>query len=375
MRVLFWSENFWPYIGGVGVLGAKLLPALKERGYEFLVVTSHDFLRLPDEERYRDIPIRRFPFLSALRDGDVQLLTGIFHELTRLKRNFKPDLVHVNALGLHSLFHLQTLHAYPSPMLVTLHQKLLNDDVRPATIQGRTLRLADWINCCSEDLLVALRRLLPEAASRSSVIHNGIEAPSRSPGPVSFDEPKLLCLGRLTPEKGFDLALSAFASIIGRFPRVRMVIAGDGPERARLEQQAAALGLNESVDFLGWVAPDHVASLMGSSTIVVLPSRREGLPLAVLESALMARPIVAARVGGVPEIITDQETGLLFAKEDVAALSEKLALLLSHPEVAIQLGETARRRVQERFSFERFVDRYDVVYRKVVGRTCRTAAN
>jgi glycosyltransferase involved in cell wall biosynthesis len=346
---------------------------LKERGYEFLVVTSHDFLRLPDEERYNDIPIRRFPFLAALRNGDVQQLTGIFRELTRLKKRFRPDLVHVNSLGLHSLFHLQTIGAYPSPTLVTLHQKLLNDDVRPATIQGRTLRSADWINCCSEDLLIALRRLLPETASRSSVILNGIEAPSCSPGPVSFDEPKFLCLGRLTPEKGFDLALSAFRSITGKFPRVKMVIAGDGPERSRLEQQAAELGLKERVDFLGWVAPDRVASLMASSTIVVLPSRREGLPLAVLESALMARPIVAASVGGVPEIITDQETGLLFAKEDVAALAEKMALLLRHPEMAIQLGRTARLRVQERFSFDRFLAGYEDLYRRLGNQSYRPA--
>lgn len=84
MRILFWSELFWPYIGGAEVVGAKLLPALQARGYEVAVVTSHDHLELPDEDRYNGIPIYRFPFRTALAEGNITQLVKARHRLAEL---------------------------------------------------------------------------------------------------------------------------------------------------------------------------------------------------------------------------------------------------------------------------------------------------
>jgi glycogen(starch) synthase len=153
--------------------------------------------------------------------------------------------------------------------------------------------------------------LVPTIAVRSSVIHNGLEIPVLAPTPLQFDSPRLLCLGRLSREKGFDLALAAVKILKQEFPEIRLVLAGDGPMRTDLEQRAREFGIRDHVDFLGWVAPGDVPSLINTVTVVLMPSRQESLPLAALEAALMARPLVAARVGGLPEVVIDEATGLL----------------------------------------------------------------
>jgi glycogen synthase len=176
----------------------------------------------------------------------------------------------------------------------------------------------------------------------------------------------VLCLGRLVPDKGFDLALAAFAAIADRFPQLRLIIAGDGPARLSLEKQAAALGIAGWVDFLGWVPPEKVAELINLATIVVMPSHREGLPTVALEAALMARPVVGTRVGGFPEVVLHQKTGWLVPPGDENALAEALLLLLNEPRSAVEMGEAARIRAQEIFSFERYIDAYENLYCRLV---------
>jgi len=167
-------------------------------------------------------------------------------------------------------------------------------------------------------------------------------------------------------KQGFDLALTAFASIVGRFPEARLVIAGDGPERGALEKQAARLNLARAVEWLGWIAPQNVAQLLTTVTMILLPSRYEGLPSASVEAALMGRPVVAARVGGIPEIVVHEQTGLLVPPEQPNALAQAIELLLDHPQNAIALGAAARQRAQELFSFERYLTGYEALYTDLI---------
>jgi glycogen(starch) synthase len=175
----------------------------------------------------------------------------------------------------------------------------------------------------------------------------------------------LLCLGRLVEEKGFDLALNAFVLLRDSFPHTRLIIAGDGPARPALEQQAAKLDLAEFVQFVGWVTPDRVPALMNTATVVVMPSRHEGFGLVALEAALMARPIVATRVGGLPEVVAHQQTGLLVEQDDSKALAGAISALLADPNMAAQLGQAGYRRAQQLFRWECHVDAYTALYQKL----------
>lgn len=375
MKVLFWSNLFWPYIGGAEYFGARLVSALRERGYEFIVLTSHDYLDLLDETNYQGIPIYRLPFLKALRHGDAGLFIQTCQRVKRLKLTFKPDLIHLNGVTSSTLFHLRTSDVQPAPVLVRMNHELLpNQIVRSGTLLSETLRSAAWVTCVSSALLGQANRLVPEIAARSSVIYNGLELPSFAPEPLPFNPPRLLCVGRLVPAKGFDLALTALASIIKTYTGIRMVIAGDGPARPQLEQQAAQLGLTAVVEFLGSVEPEKVLPLINSATLVLIPSRDEGLPTVALEAAFMARPVVATRVGGVMEAVVHQQTGLLVENDDGDGLEGAIASLLSDCSLATQMGAAGRERARKLFSWQRCVDEYDALLKKLIaGAEARTS--
>ncbi len=239
------------------------------------------------------------------------------------------------------------------------------------TIEAHILMAADWVTSCSVSALNQARLLVPEITSISSVIYNGAEVPKLIPEPLPNNPPQLLCLGRLVPYKGFDLAINAFNIIIKKFPHARMIIAGDGPERCNLEKQVSILGLTKLVEFVGWVAPNKVPALINAATAVVMPSRLEGLPGVAIQAGLMARPVVATSVGGLPEIVIHQQTGLIIEKDDINKLVESITYLLEYPEKAVQMGQAARIIVQETFNWEQHVNAHDNIYRKFVNGTAR----
>ncbi len=366
MRVLVWTELFWPYIGGAEIFLTKLMLALKQRGHKLIVVTRQDSPSLPREDHYKGIPIYRFPFWTSLtHSADLDHLMKTRRKINELKHAFSPELVHIHGFGPTSvLFHVGATSARPIPLVFTLINELAAYTAGHESLK-RVLHSADWVTGKAAQALAQARQLVPEITPRSSIIHNGIDTPLLLPEPLPLDTPRLLCLGRLAVQKGFDVALKSLASIIDRFPRVRLIIAGDGAERPQLERQVAKLGLKDRVDFLGWVSPDEVPALLNTATMVLMPSRWEGLPSVVLQASMMARPVVATPVGGLSEVVAHQQTGLLVSPEDHAGLAEAIAFLLEHPRRAVEMGQAARRRVQKVFSWEQCVDAYDRLYRKL----------
>jgi glycogen synthase len=359
MRILFWSSAFLPQIGGIGVLAAQFLPAMRARGYEYLVTASQGDRSLPSSATRQGIPVHRFPFWQSL--ANIDELMEVRQQVAELKRRFAPDLIHINGAGRDDFFHLVTASAHPAPLLVTLHGEWVKE---ADAIVKRTLQSAAWVVGCSNAILDKGQRLASEIVPRSSVIYNAVAETFVLPAPLPTPQ-RLLCIGRLSKEKGFDLALTAFACIVRRVPDLRLVMAGDGPERRRLENQAVEMGLKDTIQFLGWVAPENVPELINTATLVVMPSRAESLPMVALQAAQRARPVVGTRVGGLPEVVIDQETGFLVDKENPEALANAIAFLLDHPKRATRMGQAARDRVQRKFNWQQHVDSYDKLYRKL----------
>jgi glycogen(starch) synthase len=228
------------------------------------------------------------------------------------------------------------------------------------------LRKADWVSAVSKAMLDDVHQVLPEIAHRSSIIYNSLSMPAVRPEPLPFDAPRLLCIGRVVVDKGFDLALRAFASIAQSFPRCRMIIAGNGPAMSDLRKCAAELGLKDSVEFTGWVESEEIPRLINKATVVVIPSRRhESFGLVALQAAQMARPVVATHIGGLPEVVAHGETGLLVENENSEALSTAIASLLANPDIAIRMGRSAQLRAEKLFSWDHCVDAYDTLYRQI----------
>jgi glycogen synthase len=366
MRVLFWTREFWPGIGGVEVLAAKFVPELCRRGYEVVVVTPGDRI---EESHYQGIPVYRFPFRNYEHYASIERLAELRNRVAKIKRDFRPDLVHVNSLDVGDFFHITTSQVSPCPYLVTLHGEWPTYGDDKNSLVEKTLKGASWVAACSQATLDFARRLVPEISAVSSVIYNGGETPVLPVQLLPVNPPIVLCLGRLIKEKGFDVALTAFAGVVTRFPAARMVIAGDGPVRPELEQQAAELKLRSVVQFIGSVEPEVVPEVVNSATLVVVPSRwEEPFGLVALEAALMGRPVVATRGGGLPEVVLDGVTGILVEKENSRATADAILELLRHPETAHRMGCEARTRAIRLFGWDRFVNGYDELYRSLTTR-------
>lgn len=160
----------------------------------------------------------------------------------------------------------------------------------------------------------------------------------------------VVCLGRLAPEKGQRNVLRSAPAVLEAEPNTVFLLAGEGDDRAELENLADSLGLNGSVRFLGGM--QDIPSLLGAADLVVHPSFNDSLPNALVEAAAMARPIVASNIEGIPEIVTHGETGLLVEPWDVDAQASSVATLLTDEPRRNQAGRRGRARVLERFDFD-----------------------
>jgi glycogen(starch) synthase len=365
VRVLVASEFFRPFVGGIEVLSDQLLPALTKKGHEIQVVTTHGPMPLPDEETFGGVLVRRFPFRAVLEGKDPEGMLLLRRRLGRVLKEVDPDLIHLNGIAPSHLLLLPLLSSVRAAVLMQLHQRVFEWEESRDSLMVRLLARADWVVSVSSAALEQARAAVPAIEARSSVIRNAVTAPALAPSPLPFTPPTFLCLGRLTPQKGFDLALRAVAQLATRFPEVRLVIAGDGDERAPLETLAETLGIADRCDWRGWVPPSDVSRVIDEATIVVLASRYEGLPLVALEAAWMGRPVVATRVGGMAEVVCDEETGLLVQPENVDELASAMTRLLERPEEARRMGAAARRHVERQFGWEACVAAYDKLYRRL----------
>jgi glycogen(starch) synthase len=365
VRVLYFVENFWPAIGGVEVISARLLPLLAQRGHEVLVVTDRPGPWLPDEDVFAGTAVRRIPFLQAIHDRDIALLAEAKLAVARAVAEHRPDVLHAVFTG-PGIWMLPP--AEEPPLILSFHGSWprLDFGTRDGLL-ARVLDRAAWVTACSENARNDLLAQAPHLADRSSVIFNGLDPAYDDEPTAPPAAPTLLCAGRVVYDKGFDLAVDALADLVGARPDIRLVIAGDGPELEAIRQRAAALGLAEHVELHGWVSPDEMHRLVERASVVLVPSRLEGFGLVALEAALAARPVVAARVGGLPEVVADGETGLLVAPSDAAALARAAGRLLADPSAAQRLGRAARSRAVQQFGAERHADAWDALYRRVGG--------
>jgi glycogen synthase len=361
MKILYMVERFWPYIGGVEVASARVLPDLVRRGHEIVVVTSRDDPGLPEREEFQGITIHRLPLMQPLQARDPEMLVSVKKQLLALQQEVSPDVLHVLFTGA-TIYFLGSRRQQDAPTLVSFHGSW------PGKADGflaQALSSAAWVTACSQSALNDLHRMEPSVRHRSSAIFNGMDPPVLAPTPLCADPPVLVCAGRLVYEKGFDVALEALVEVARVHPATKLLIAGDGTERQALERQATDLGIRNCVEFLGWISPEVIPRLLNRSTIALIPSRREGFGLSALEAALMARPVVASRAGGLPEVVADGETGLLVGPEDCGALAGGILQLLDNFEEGQRMGRTARRRAMSEFSARRHADAYEQLYRQL----------
>ncbi len=187
---------------------------------------------------------------------------------------------------------------------------------------------------------------------------------------ASSDGPVLLSVGRLQRRKGHDLVIEAIALLHGEFPGLQYLIAGDGQERARLEDLARARAVQQHVRFLGGVSDDQLPSLYAACDIFLMPTRQdasdvEGFGIVFLEAAATGKPSIGGRNGGVPEAVADGETGLLVEGTNSGELANAIRTLARSPTLRAAMGAAGRRRVVQSFTWERAAQEVEALHREL----------
>src|SRR6266436_6383015 len=181
---------------------------------------------------------------------------------------------------------------------------------------------------------------------------------------IAGKERLLGCVGYLLPEKGQESVLRAMPEVRAKFPGTRLLLAGDGPCRERLEALAKQLGLQGAVIFAGFV--EDISLVYAALNIFVFPSLAEPLGTSLLAAMAWGLPVLAVASGGVPEYVEDGNNGLLVARPDADLLSAGLLRLLTNDSLSAEFGRKARRTIEDRFSAGRMVENTLNAYQRVI---------
>jgi len=303
-----------------------------------------------------------------------------FLEVLRLIRRDGIDLVHSHGKGAGLYGRLAARRA-GIPAIHTFHG--IHHADYPAglgraylALERGLARITQAIVHVSESQALEAAGLGLAPAERSHVIVNGIDAARVAGAAMTREaarqslqlEPEALVIGtvaRFDPVKALDALLRAF-TIVAVEPDARMVLLGDGPEASRLRSLAAALGIESRVRFPGFMA--GASRLLPAFDLYASASRKEGLPLALLEAMACGLPIVATRVPGHLDVLEQGVTGLLVAPDDPYALGRALRDLMAEPAGRKAMGQAGRQRVQHRFAASRMAAETAGLYRAVAGR-------
>ena len=346
--------------GGAQRYVAALVPALV--GAYDVAVAAHGSgpLHAAVEEAGAEyVPLRhvRRP-LSAWRD-----LLGLF-ELLALLRRLRPHIVHANSSKAGVLGRVAAWVAGTPIRLFTVHGWAFRAaSGRRAAIYRVAERLARRLTtvtiCVSEAERTAGLAARACDAHSTVVIRNAIDAGDYLVTSSRTEQPTIVAVGRLQAPKDVVTLVRALSGMQRR--PLRAVVVGDGPDRPEIESEIRRLGLTGVVDLAG--ERDDVTEILAASDVFVLSTRSEGLPMAVLEAMAAGLPVVASRVGGLPELVLDGETGLLVPPGQPAALAVALETLLDDPALRERLGAAGRARVQTHFALEPFRDAHRELYR------------
>ena len=373
-------------MGGPALHVAYLTEGLAERGYDTTLVAgslargedsmafvaeAHGVEVVKIDELHREI--------SPLRD-----LVAVFR-LARLIRAERPQILHTHTAKAGAIGRLAALVAGPDgpPIVVhTFHGHVLHGYFDP--FRTRVFRLLERFLARSSTALIAVSPQVRDdlvslgvaPAEKFTVVRLGIELDER----VAIDDAMRAdarrvmgipsgrfavgWVGRMTGVKRTDDVVRAFAALRARGVDACLCIVGDGPDREQVERRAHELGVVRDCLFLGY--QEDVARFFAVFDAFVLSSVNEGTPVVAIEALAAGRPVVATRVGGVPDVVSDGVDGFLVEPGDTEALAERLERLALDPELRREMGEAGRARMLPRYAVSRLIDDTDRLYRSLL---------
>ncbi len=363
MRIL-WFSAFHEGVHGVRGVVRGLAAALAADGHHTAVVARRPKHLRRGQHVVREPPADLAVWRVALRPvpaarSPVRALPAVLRasaELARVVRTERPQVVHVHGMrtvdltGSFAPYALVLRRLARCPLVLHFHGRPTALAIAPSWFDRRAVAEAAQILVSSESVRTYLRDAFGPPAERAMLFPSGCD-PDEFVPTAGAEGDYLLAVGRLVRLKGFDLLLEAFARVAPGHPGLRLLVAGEGMERAALEAQAVAAGVAARVEFLGALERAPLIELYRSALAVVCPSRNDAFPLVVLEAMASGRAVVASQLGAIPSLVAHGVTGLLVSPGDVRALAEALEVCLADPAARRAMGARARELACARYSW------------------------
>lgn len=372
-RVLMVSRLFHPWVGGMERQALKLARALAEDGAEVRIVTGRWFRGTPRRERIEGIDVFRnhtlwegFGVRGLRRLGSYIYMFTLAWHLWVERKSF--DLIHVHGLSYHTYVARLVASRLGKPVVVKLANSGAASDITKLQT-GRHLAGTGWMlpTALDCDRIVALNpaiagELRAQGVDERRIVHipNGVEMPIVDRQYVERESLRLLYLGRLHPQKDLSTLLESVGLLVEAGDRVKLEVVGDGPDRSRLETEAANRSLGDTVRFSGERSDPETA--LAEADVLVLPSLAEGLSNAVLEAMASGLPVVVSAIPGNLLLVEEGRTGLTFPPGDRQALVAAIRTLIRDPGLRKELATNARDEIAARFSIRAVAGQYRKLY-------------
>lgn len=376
------TKSTW---GGAQQYVYDLATNLPKERFDVAVAAGNKGMLL-DKLRAADLPTIIIPSLQ--RNVGFSSEFAAFRQLLKLFQTERPDIIHLNsskaaALGAAAAFVFKLLNffTFKPRVIFTVHGWGFNED-RPL-IQRLAIFIASWLTClfCDRVILIntadhrTARRFIPRRklafishglAPISFLSHKEARAGLSQAinRPIADDTILIGTIAELTRNKGLSYLISALSKFPHRtknhYRGLASIVIGEGEERQDLQKYIDALSLCDAVHLPGFI-PD-AAQLLPAFDIFILPSIKEGLPYALMQAMAAGLPVIASRVGGIPDIVTEGVDGLLVPPKDPTALETNLLKLISSLELGQKLGTAAQQKIATKFPFRDMIARTISLY-------------
>ena len=370
-RILLTSDYLPPSDGGVEQVVQKLALHLVDEGFEVGIFTLDDGTR---DFELQAVPEISFYTASALDLTDIIGLQSMFsvsalREFRRVLREFQPDIVHAH----NRFFYTSVLAALYSiradyELVTTLH---LGDIGMISGLGGAAAKtfeqtISRFVISRSEQVICvsAAAELIAHSlgAKRTAVVRNAVDVDEFSPSPTNGKS--LLYIGRFVHNNGIQDLLTALPSVLDSHPDAEIHLVGSGPLGEEVQKTIQSSGLSDSVTIYNYV--DDISEMYDCASVFCRPSYSEGLPLTMLEAMASGVPPVVTAIAGVPEVVTDHETGVLLEPGNPDEVAQAVIELFDDAGLRARLATNAREYITENLTWEQRTQRVSSLYRTIL---------
>jgi glycosyltransferase involved in cell wall biosynthesis len=394
MKVLKIREFTYPtYVGGIETCLKELCPKLSEKGVNVTLMTCAD-RNLPAHTIEHGVETIRLDFMKIISSLTSNLKKrGIIYGmmaraifllilplyLSKFVKEKNIDILHVHCLSaLSALTTSLTGRLTNKIILITIHGTFLKHypEILPFPVnllvyasEKTYIQHANYAMILVEDAytMEILLKLGVPKGKIEVLPYPGVDLSKfkKTKSKKTSEEIIIFHHGRLVKKRGIDYLINALPEVVKSFPNVKLVIAGDGPEKEKLTKLASHINVSKHVEFKGIVPHDKLADLIQQSDIIVIPSIIEGHSKSLLEAMAVGKTVIATNVGGIAEVVKDNENGLLVEPKNHDQISNAILKILKDKKLAEKLGRNALKTAKD-FNIEILAEREAYTYKKII---------